>query len=100
MTPEQKLDLLLGRAAPPARDFGFQADLAQRVALRRAWWRAAALLPWLMISCVVMWALGPYLTDQGPKLVSALALPVGALTGSTLLVICILWLTQRLSRSG
>jgi hypothetical protein len=100
MTPEQKLDLLLGRAAPPARDFGFQAEIAQRIALRRAWWRAAAMLPWLMISCVVMWALAPFLSEQWPKFVSALALQVGALAGSALLALSALWLTQRLSRRG
>jgi hypothetical protein len=98
MTPEQKLDHLLGRAVPPQRDIGFLAEVARRVALRRAWWGAAALLPWLAIACVPMWALVPVLVDLWPDVVSVMALPAGALAGSALLATGAIWLTRRLAR--
>ena len=98
MTPEQKLELLLGRSAPPARDFDFLTAVAQRVALRRAWWAAAAMLPWLVVSCVLTWALAPFIAEVWPDLVPPLAMPVGALAGSVILATSILWLTRTLSR--
>ncbi len=97
MTPEQKLHLLLAHATPPARDFVFMTDVARRVALRRAWWGAAAMLPWLAISCVLLWALAPFLVAVWLKTILPMTLPVGALAGSALLATGVLWLTQRLS---
>ena len=46
MTPEQKLSALFAAEAPPARDYVFQARMAQAIALRRAWMTVAALVPW------------------------------------------------------
>ncbi len=45
MTPERKLELLLGTARPPAGDPIFEARVMTRVAWRRAWLSAAAVLP-------------------------------------------------------
>ncbi|MBB5745987.1 hypothetical protein [Brevundimonas variabilis] len=99
MSPEQKLDQLLGRAAPPVRDIGFLTEVAQRVALRRAWLGAAAMLPWLVISCVLMWAIAPSMLELWPDLSAVIAMPVGALAGSAWLAISAVWLTRRLSRT-
>ena len=44
MTPEQKLSALFAAEAPPARDYSFQARMAQAIALRRAWMTVAALV--------------------------------------------------------
>ena len=46
MTPEQKLSALFAAEAPPARDYAFEARMAQAIALRRAWMTVAALVPW------------------------------------------------------
>ena len=37
MTPEDKLNALFAAERPAAPDYGFQAELARRIAVRRAW---------------------------------------------------------------
>ncbi|MDQ8029100.1 MAG: hypothetical protein REJ23_10255 [Brevundimonas sp.] len=61
MTPEQKLAALFAAEAPPRRDYAFEVRVAERVARRRAWLAVAAMLPWLVVSGIVLWALNPLL---------------------------------------
>ena len=65
MTPEDTLDQTLAaffaETAPPARDLGFQAVVAERVARRRAIATVVALIPWTIAAIALCWALGPLL---------------------------------------
>lgn len=68
MTPEQKLAALFAAEAPPARDYVFQAAVAKRIALRRAWLTVAALFPWAIAATALLWALGPMLVSMSDGL--------------------------------
>lgn len=97
MTPEAKLEALLGAAQPPARDYAFEAEVARRVALRRAWLTVLALVPWAGVAAVLLWGLsrsiGAALAATGEALTPvALTLAVAA-SG----VAAALWLARRLS---
>ncbi len=100
MTPEAKLDVLLRSATPPARDYAFEAEVARRLALRRAWLGAAALLPWAIVAAVLLWALSrtaaPHLAAAGEALEPAVTAAVMALAGAGLL----LWAVRRLRFSA
>jgi len=96
MTPEAKLEALLAAAEPPARDYAFEAEVARRVALRRAWLTVFAMVPWAVTGAVLLWGLsrsvGPALAAAGQSLTPvALTLAVAA-TG----VAAALWLSKRL----
>jgi uncharacterized membrane protein YgcG len=98
MTPEQKLAALFAAEAPPRRDYAFEARVAERVARRRAWAAVGALLPWLLVSGVVLWALHPLLESLAreaaviiPPVAFVLAVTAVA-TGTAL------WLTGALQR--
>ncbi|WP_420477730.1 hypothetical protein [Brevundimonas sp. FT23028] len=80
MTPEQKLAALLAVESPPRRDFVFEAGVAERIARRRAWLAVAALLPWMLVSGCIFWAMAPMLEQLFaalPGLVSPIALVMG-----------------------
>lgn len=68
MTPEQKLSALFAAEAPPARDLGFEARMAQAIALRRAWMTVAALVPWAVAAAAVLWALIPIVGPMAESL--------------------------------
>lgn len=97
MTPEQKLERLLGRASPPARDYLFQAAVAERVARRRAWLGVLALMPFVIVASTILWAASPFLAQAWLNASAASIAHLGALGGSGLLAIGALWLTRRLS---
>ncbi|WGM31254.1 hypothetical protein [Brevundimonas sp. NIBR11] len=59
MTPDDKLAAFFAEASPPARDLGFQAAVAERVARRRAFATVGALIPWTIAAIVLCWAIGP-----------------------------------------
>ena len=59
MTPEDKLAAFFAEATPPVRDLAFQAELAERVARRRAFATVGALIPWTIAAIVLCWAIGP-----------------------------------------
>lgn len=61
MTPDDKLSAFFAEASPPARDLGFQAEVAQRIARRRAIATVVALIPWTIAAISLCWALGPLL---------------------------------------
>lgn len=94
MTPEQKLQALFAAEAPPARDYAFQAQLAQRIALRRAWMTVAALVPWGVAAIAILWALIPVVGPLGED-IAALAPAALILTGVGISAAAALWLSRR-----
>ncbi|MGZ9113765.1 MAG: hypothetical protein ACXW3K_04005 [Brevundimonas sp.] len=87
MTPEQKLQALFAAEAPPARDYAFQARVAQGVALRRAWMTVAALVPWGIAAVAIFWALIPVvgpLTEDIAALIPAAAMLAGVAVSAVL----------------
>jgi hypothetical protein len=91
MTPDQKMAALFAAEAPPARDFAFEALMAQRIAARRMWARIAAMIPLTIAAAAGLWGLQPLwptvsqaLGQAGaatPDLLPALVLT--AVTGAT-----------------
>lgn len=96
MTPEQKLQALFAAEAPPARDYAFQAQLAQRIALRRAWMTVAALAPWCVAGIAILWALIPVVGPLGED-IAAMAPAAGMLAGVAVSAAVALWMARRFS---
>jgi len=97
MTPDAKLKAFFATQTPPARDYGFEAEVARRIALRRAWLTAAAVVPWAAVGTLLLWvmvrAVGPLVQNTAPLLeptVMALTLAGAGIAGT-------LWLTRRFS---
>lgn len=99
MTPEQKLSALFAAEAPPARDYGFQARMAQAIALRRAWMTVAALVPWVVAAVAILWALIPVVGPMSDSLGPALQPAVAMLAGAAVIAGAALWMSRRLSGS-
>ncbi len=59
MTPEQKMAALFAAEAPPARDFAFEARMAQRIAARRFLARILAMVPLTIAAAAILWGLQP-----------------------------------------
>jgi len=97
MTPEQKLAVLFAAEAPPARDYAFQAGVAQRIAVRRAWLTVAALLPWAIAAMAVLWALAPVLGPATEGLVEAVEPLAVLLLAAGVAGAGALWLSRRFS---
>jgi len=96
MTPEQKLKALFAAEAPPTRDYAFQAQVAQRIALRRAWMTVAALVPWGVAGVAILWALIPVVGPLGEH-IAALAPAAVMLAGVAVSVLAALWMARRFS---
>ncbi len=76
MTPDQKLSALLTTAArPEPQGFAFSADLAQRIARRRAIYNILAMVPVMLAAAALLWTLDGLLKRQQAliDLISALA---------------------------
>ena len=99
MTPEQKLSALFAAEAPPARDYAFQARMAQAIALRRAWMTVAALVPWVVAAVAILWALVPVVGPLSDSLGPALQPAVAMLAGAAVTAGVALWMSRRLSGS-
>ena len=95
MTPEQKLSALFAAEAPPARDYVFQARMAQAIALRRAWMTVAALVPWAVAAVAVLWALIPVVGPMGESLGAALQPAAAMLAGAAVTVVAASWMSRR-----
>lgn len=95
MTPEQKLAALFAAEAPPARDYAFQARMAQTIALRRAWMTVAALVPWVVAAVAVLWALIPVVGPMRESLGAALRPAAAMLAGAAVTAVAALWLSRR-----
>lgn len=95
MTPEQKLAALFAAEAPPARDYAFQARMAQAIALRRAWMTVAALVPWVIAAVALLWALSPVVGPMSDSLGEALQPAATMLAGAAVTVVAALWFSRR-----
>ncbi len=95
MTPDQKLAALFAAEAPPARDYAFQARMAQAIALRRAWMTVAALVPWAVAAVAILWALIPVVGPMSDSLGPALQPPVAMLAGASVTAGVALWMSRR-----
>ncbi len=95
MTPEQKLAVLFAAEAPPARDYLFEARMAQAIALRRAWMTVAALVPWVVAAIAVLWALIPVVGPMSDSLGAALQPAAAMLAGAAVTAVAALWLSRR-----
>jgi hypothetical protein len=105
MTPDQKMAALFASETPPARDFAFEAVMAQRIAARRMWARIAAMIPLTVAAAAGLWGLQPLwptieaaLTEAGaatPDLIPALVLTASAGAGAAVLI----WISGRLRRA-
>lgn len=98
MTPEQKLSALFAAEAAPARDYAFQARMAQAIALRRAWMTVAALVPWAVAAVAVLWALIPVVGPMSESLGAALQPAAAMLAGAAVTAVAALWLSRRFGR--
>ncbi|MDO9078186.1 MAG: hypothetical protein Q7U72_12150 [Brevundimonas sp.] len=98
MTPEQKLAALFAAEAPPARDYGFEARMAQAIALRRAWMTVAALVPWVVAAVAVLWALIPVVGPMSESLGAALQPAAAMLAGAAVTAAAALWLSRRFGK--
>lgn len=98
MTPEQKLAAVFAAEAPPRRDYAFEVVVVERVARRRAWLTVAALLPWLVVSGIVLWALQGVVVRVAGELVSVIQ-PLALVFGAAAVAAGVgLWLTGALQR--
>ena len=98
MTPEQKLAALFAADAAPRRDYAFEADVAERIARRRAWMTVAALVPWMVVAGIVLWALQPVLETLSQEL-ATLIQPLALVVAGTVIAAGVgLWLTNALQR--
>ena len=97
MTPEQKLSALFAAEAPPAREYGFQARMAQAIALRRAWMTVAALVPWGVAAVAILWALVPVVGPMSDSLGPALQPAAAMLAGAAVTAGAALWMSRRFS---
>ena len=99
MTPEQKLAAIFAAEAPSRRDYAFEVGVAEQIARRRAWLTVVALLPWLVVSGIVLWALHPLLETVSGELVPVIQ-PVAAIVVATAVAAGVgLWLTGALQRT-
>lgn len=98
MTPEQKLAALFAAEAPPARDYVFQAEVARRIAARRAWMTVLALAPWAIAAIAVLWALAPIVQPLAEGLAAALESTAMTLAVAAVSVASAVWLSRRAQR--
>jgi hypothetical protein len=95
MTPERKLAALFAAEAPPPRDYLFQAEVARRIAVRRAWLTVAAIAPWAIAATTALWALAPLAGDLAEGLSAALEPLGGTLALAAVSGGAALWLSRR-----
>lgn len=94
MTPEQKLSAFFAAETPPARDYVFQARMAQAIALRRAWMTVFALVPWAVAAIAGLWALRPVVGPMAESL-AALGPATTMLAGAAVTAAAALALARR-----
>ncbi|GAA0635145.1 hypothetical protein [Brevundimonas lenta] len=97
MTPEQKLAALFAADAPPARDYAFQARIAERIAARRAWMTVMALVPWAIAAAAVLWGLSPIVAPLAESLEATIEPSALVLAVASAAAIAALWLSRRFS---
>lgn len=97
MTPEAKLKALFASARPAARDYAFEAVVAEKVARRRAWARVGAMTPWAVAGVAGLWAVQP---AMGPFLDSLAGLQTAGVTlaGAAVAVLAALQMARSVRR--
>lgn len=95
MTPEDKLNRLFAAQTPPARDLAFETAVAERIALRRAWATAGAMVPWAVAATAALWGLQPVAGTLGAALGQALAPTVATLVLGGMTALAALTLSRR-----
>lgn len=90
MTPERKLDLLLGAAEPRTPDYVFMADVSRKLARRRAWAAVGQGAPWAVVAALTLWGLSAGLGPSAEPVLTMLgegAGPLGAAAGTAALAL-------------
>lgn len=100
MTPEDKLNALFASQRPTTPDYLFQAAVAQKVALRRAWLTVGASVPWAIAAIACLWALQPVITPLRDSLNIFLPTVAGALLIVAATAVAGLWLARTRGRVG
>lgn len=95
MTPEDKLNRLFAAHTPPARDLAFEAAVAERIALRRAWATAGALAPWAIAATAILWALAPLIEPLGQAAGAAAAPAIATAALGLLTFVAARWMDRR-----
>lgn len=95
MTPEDKLNRLFAAQTPPKRDLAFEAEVAERVARRRAWATVGALAPWAVAATVILWALAPLMAPLGQAMGAALAPVLAVLAIALAAWVAARWMERR-----
>lgn len=95
MTPDDKLNRLFAAQTPPRRDLAFEAAVAERIALRRAWATAGALAPWAIAATAILWALAPMLATLGQAAGDVLAPAIATAAVGMLTFIAARWMDRR-----
>ena len=86
MTPDDTLKAFLAAETPGPRDATFEFAVAERVARRRFWMSQLALLPWVLVACLLIVFTLPVARAMGPAL-APLAEQVGMIGGVAVLTL-------------
>lgn len=100
MTPETKLNALFAAQRPATPDYLFQAEVARKVALRRAWLTVAASAPWAIAAIACLWALQPVIAPVRDSLNVFLPTVAGTLLIAGVTAVAGLWLARTRGRVG
>lgn len=99
MTFDAKLKALFAAQVLPARDLAFEVEVARRIALRRAWLTAAALVPWAAVGTLLMWTVVRFVGPLAEITAVVLEPTVMALTLAGSGIAGALWLSRRFSEA-
>jgi len=100
MTPEDKLNALFAAERPKAPDYVFQAAVAQKMAVRRAWLTVAASVPWAVAAMACLWALQPVIAPLRDSLNVFLPTLAGTVLLACATAVAALWLARTGGRVG
>lgn len=100
MTPEDKLNALFAAERPKTPDYVFQAAVAQKMAVRRAWLTVAATAPWAIAAMACLWALQPVIEPLRDSLNVFLPTVAGTLLIAGATAVAGLWLARTRGRVG
>lgn len=100
MTPEDKLNALFAAERPKTPDYVFQAAVAQKMAVRRAWLTVLAMAPWAIAAMAGLWALQPVIEPLRDSLNVFLPTVAGTLLIAGATAVSALWLARTGGRVG
>ena len=94
MTPEDKLNALFAADRPRTPDYVFQAAVARKMAVRRAWLTVLAMAPWAIAAAAGLWALQPVIGPLRDSLNVFLPTVAGTLLVAGATAVAGLWLAR------